>query len=75
MLYEVITDAVEAERWVRRSIELSPNAFSANTAMVLLQLQLGNEAEAVEPARKAIAIRMGRAQILQPELHSAKFKP
>lgn len=55
-LYLDLGDSVEAERWIRRSLELGPDAFFSNDAMRLLQLQLGNDTEAVERARKANAI-------------------
>ena len=55
LVYLDLGDSVAAGRWIRRSLELGPDALDSNDAMRLLQLQLGNETAAAEYARKAMA--------------------
>jgi tetratricopeptide (TPR) repeat protein len=54
--YLNLGDLSRAEQWIRRSIDLGPESDGANTAMLVLELYRGNEAGALEHARKAIAV-------------------
>ncbi len=55
-LYLDLGDPIEAERWIRRSNELSSESLDTNAAMQLLELYRGAETEALEHARKAFSI-------------------
>ena len=57
LLYLDLGGPIEAEHWIRRSIELAPESFDANVAMQMLELYRGAETEALEHARTAITIR------------------
>jgi len=46
----------QAERLMRRSIEMNPEGAAPNVGMLALELYRGNEAGALEYARKALAI-------------------
>jgi tetratricopeptide (TPR) repeat protein len=49
-------DPDQAEHWINRSIELGPEGFEPNLALQYLYLYQGDEAAALEPARKVFAI-------------------
>jgi tetratricopeptide (TPR) repeat protein len=55
-LFLDLGDPDQAEHWIHRSIELSPESSVANQAMLLLQLYLGDPASGLEYGRKALAI-------------------
>ena len=55
MLRENLGRPEEAFELHKRAAELGPQAFFSNSAMSLLQLRLGSEAEAIERARTANA--------------------
>jgi tetratricopeptide (TPR) repeat protein len=48
-------DPGKAEYWIERSFELGPESFWANSAMQFLHLYLGDEATALDYARKSHA--------------------
>jgi hypothetical protein len=58
-LFLDLGDADLAEYWIHRSIEIRPESLSSNKAMQLLHLYRGDEAAALEYARKAFAIGLG----------------
>ncbi len=53
--YLNLGDLSQAERLMRRSIEMNPEGASPNVGMQALELYRGNEAGALEYARKALA--------------------
>jgi tetratricopeptide (TPR) repeat protein len=66
LVYLDLGDLTEAERWIRRSIELGPDAFFSNGAMCMLQQRLGNEVEAFDHASRANAIFPYAAPSIRP---------
>jgi tetratricopeptide (TPR) repeat protein len=52
-------DPDRAEHWIHRSIELSPESFGSNQAMLLLHVYRGNEAAGLKYGRKAFALARG----------------
>jgi tetratricopeptide (TPR) repeat protein len=48
-------DPVKAEYWIERSLELGPESFVPNLAMAALHLYRGDEAAALDYARRAFA--------------------
>jgi TolB-like protein/Tfp pilus assembly protein PilF len=52
--YLNLGDLSRAEQWIRRANDLGPESVGPNIAMQLLELYRGNEAGALEHARKAI---------------------
>jgi tetratricopeptide (TPR) repeat protein len=55
-LFLDLGDLDRAEYWIERSIELAPESFIPNIAMHFLHLYLGDEATALDYARKSYAI-------------------
>jgi len=53
--YLNLGDLSQAEQWIHRSIDLGPESVGPNVAMLALELHRGNEAGALEHARKAMA--------------------
>ncbi len=49
-------DPDQAEHWIHRSIELRPESFVANQAMLLLHLYRGDPVSGLEYGRKALAV-------------------
>jgi tetratricopeptide (TPR) repeat protein len=49
-------DSDRAEDWIHRSVELSPESWTANLGMQLLQLYLGDEVASLDYGRKAIEL-------------------
>jgi tetratricopeptide (TPR) repeat protein len=58
-LFMDLGDPDRAEHWIHRSIELSPESFVSNQAMLLLHVYRGNEAAGLKYGRKASAIALG----------------
>jgi TolB-like protein/DNA-binding winged helix-turn-helix (wHTH) protein/Tfp pilus assembly protein PilF len=56
-------DPNQAEKWIHRSIELSPESLGANQSMILLHLYRGDPASGLEYGRKAFAL--GQSWTLQ----------
>ena len=54
-----LSDADRAEHWIHRSIELGPESFWSNQAMLLLHVYRGHEAAGLKYGRKAFAIAQG----------------
>jgi tetratricopeptide (TPR) repeat protein len=57
ILFLSLGDPDQAEYWIHRSIELAPEGFYSNLAMQDFAMYRGDEAAALEHARKAFAIR------------------
>ena len=55
LAYLNLGDLSQAERWIHRSIDLGPESVRPNIAMHLLEVYRGDEAGALEYARRAIA--------------------
>jgi TolB-like protein/DNA-binding winged helix-turn-helix (wHTH) protein/Tfp pilus assembly protein PilF len=55
-LYLDLGDEQQAERWISRSIELAPERPSSIVSMTLLNWYLGQDADALDYERKALAI-------------------
>ena len=53
-LFMDLGDRDQAEHWIHRSIEVGPESFVANQAMLLLHLYRGDEAAGLEYGRKAV---------------------
>jgi TolB-like protein/Flp pilus assembly protein TadD len=56
-------DPDQAEKWIHRSIELSPESLGANQSMILLHLYRGDPDSGLEYGRKAFAL--GQSWALQ----------
>ena len=54
-LFLDLGDPGKAEYWIERSLELGPESLASNLAMQLLHLHLGDEAAALDYARKSHA--------------------
>jgi TolB-like protein/Tfp pilus assembly protein PilF len=53
LVYLDIGDPIRAEHWIHRAIQIGPENFISNIAMTLLKLYRGDEAGALEYARRA----------------------
>jgi tetratricopeptide (TPR) repeat protein len=56
MLFLHLGDFDRAESWIERSLELGPESFEPNSAMQALHLYRGDEAAALDYARRAFAL-------------------